>query len=955
MAAATPLAVTHLSFREEVLYWEYYCQLSLRSVNLHVSSAWALSTPAQFQALQETASRLGGPIVYSVLDAEALLGPGSAYRKVLEEGQMRINWQGVEFPVGTIPHPTFDGTAHPLRPYLICRVALGRSTVVREGEALRFPEEFSSCLVQTSSRPGGSPLSFQGASSGEYSQAYRVLSESQVLPAAMVEVTFEPQRAPTVPLLCDVCGKKNAVVYCKNDNAQFCAGCDAEHHSQNEFFARHQRFPMEHAPMQFGSCLHHTSERYESVCADCNRLLCPHCLVIGPHADQEHAGHKIMSTIEVFQMAMQGTADSDQKVKDRAAKLQETLYERHSQLKDIHSNFEETQQQMDVVLRNVLEQLSRAQKRRVEFLQSFQRQVLSRMLWLQWLENFRAHAQLALPPAEFIVCNLRHQQLVTTLLSDSDSGFSNFGDMPPWMDEELLIEGEVTVWPASMPPPIPATIPPGAEAGLQRLQGMQREAAGYEDYSQLGPGGASGFGFGMPTNTPANMLASPAPEAVQGFSMEGTTYMEATPRRGGGRQAPKAQAKPAAGVGGPTDIVFANEAARPAASDAPAVSNAQFENYITQALQYFDEAQRQAAAQQAREQTLPAQQDTVKAKQQNLQLATEILVLFCAEPKSDTVSPGKWGGILELLVFCPGIERNTLAERALAIAAQFGDSSASLAKRVIEDDVRRAQFPSLLASAHGLHASMVQALLRLMGPRAHFLDSELALLVQEIELIPGYFEPLAVKTQMDRSISGFIDQLGQLTRAGVNRFPAAMISVYHFLYNAAESKFGALAAQNAVVTLLVSRIITPSLLRVAQRPRTGAAGEVMRGGVSERISQVSRMLQRIAHFAHHDEDAGAGGRGPPVDEVTLQHIADLREVVVKILAMPTFATLELSVTPEQAEEAAHHIVQMARRWTYGEGSGSGGVADQLSKAATPLALLGDAENPSLDPSTLMLR
>merc|ERR1712048_409734 len=49
--------------------------------------------------------------------------------------------------------------------------------------------------------------------------------------------------------------------------------------------------------------------------------------------------------------------------------------------------------------------------------------------------------------------------------------------------------------------------------------------------------------------------------------------------------------------------------------------------------------------------------------------------------------------------------------------------------------------------------------------------------------------------------------------------PGTIIVLLQFLYNAAEKKFGVLAAQNAVVSVLVSRIITPSLLRVAQRPR----------------------------------------------------------------------------------------------------------------------------------------
>lgn len=46
---------------------------------------------------------------------------------------------------------------------------------------------------------------------------------------------------------------------------------------ENEFFARHQRFSLEHSPLQFGFCRHHPSERHESVCLQCKTRLCWMC------------------------------------------------------------------------------------------------------------------------------------------------------------------------------------------------------------------------------------------------------------------------------------------------------------------------------------------------------------------------------------------------------------------------------------------------------------------------------------------------------------------------------------------------------------------------------------------------------------------------------------------------------------------------------------------------------
>ena len=54
--------------------------------------------------------------------------------------------------------------------------------------------------------------------------------------------------------------------------------------------------------------------------------------------------------------------------------LREALQDRHFQLMEVHNNFQETQHQMDTVLRGALDQLERAQSRKLEFLQSMKRQ-----------------------------------------------------------------------------------------------------------------------------------------------------------------------------------------------------------------------------------------------------------------------------------------------------------------------------------------------------------------------------------------------------------------------------------------------------------------------------------------------------------------------------------------------------------------------------------------------------
>jgi len=274
--------------------------------------------------------------------------------------------------------------------------------------------------------------------------------------------------------------------------------------------------------------------------------------------------------------------------------------------------------------------------------------------------------------------------------------------------------------------------------------------------------------------------------------------------------------------------------------------------------------------------------------------------------------------------------------KALSCSAPFGDASAQLDRRVVEDDVRRAQFPSLLASAHGLTASLVHAMLRLEG-RSGFLDPELSVLVREAKAIPQRLDAAAVSVAMHRAVADFIATLSRLARSGEGRLPACLQTTAHYLYASAEEKFGILAAQNAVATLLVSRVITPSLLRVAQRRDADVGGP----GLSDRVSQLSRLLQRIAHFAHHDEEGP--NRGQLVEDAILRHISALRELVSRLLVLPASPSLGLEVSADAAEEAASWIVAAARRWSAGLDSSGGPSADrppqQLSAASRRLAVL----------------
>merc|ERR1712072_12956 len=102
-------------------------------------------------------------------------------------------------------------------------------------------------------------------------------------------------------------------------------------------------------------------------------------------------------------------------------------------------------------------------------------------------------------------------------------------------------------------------------------------------------------------------------------------------------------------------------------------------------------------------------------------------------------------------------------------------------------------------------------------------------------------------------------------------------------------------------------------------------GDVGGPGLNDRVSQLSRLLQRIAHFAHHDEEGQ--NRGQLVEDAVLRHISNLRELVSRLLVLPSFPTLGLEVSAEPAEEAGGWVVGASRRWGAGLDSMGGPGSD----------------------------
>ncbi|CAD7947626.1 unnamed protein product [Amoebophrya sp. A25] len=301
---------------------------------------------------------------------------------------------------------------------------------------------------------------------------------------------------------CEICEQKTALVYCVNDRAHFCRGCDVEHHSQDALLQKHRRLGIEHSPYQFGMCDIHPSERYEAVCLDCSTLLCSHCILIGSHAGPDFADHNLVSTLDAFKQAMaaignktnlalstksrsssgEGRHDMlnpDPEAASTREALEKRMETRQEQLQEVHKSFEGMRKRVESVLKRCLHTVTEVQDRKLQYLHARRREMLAQLLLLEWLDAFYEHARITLSPVDFLRSARRHELLVKdflTLSSTQNQGTglqTNFAgsrgstggssakdvvaDLPAFISENIVIEGSLDVVMASGPSRIPST------------------------------------------------------------------------------------------------------------------------------------------------------------------------------------------------------------------------------------------------------------------------------------------------------------------------------------------------------------------------------------------------------------------------------------------------------------------------------------------------------------------
>lgn len=647
--------------------------------------------------------------------------------------------------------------------------------------------------------------------------------------------------------------------------------------------------------------------------------------------------------------------------------------------KDATASFDEIRQDLDVVLGNLLGLHSRVQTRKVECLQSIRRQVLATNGWEQWLEGYLAHCRLALPTSDYLVACQRHKYLVRALLSNpanevapynAAKDFGALGTIPSWITEVQCLEGRLEVSLAPLPNDIDEPTHLAMLKGLRGPSSVDNIEGLVPSQFQLDYQGNAGFRPEETTDslsavghhlieTRAELPFEPLSNNAQPLSSCNISF----PQFGASFLAPAVGLRPGT-VNHSSRTVLPSSVALPQGNFSDQIELARgFDGYVSQAFAYLEDAERRIERTRATNLPLgrspqywekratraelaepispqhvwqtgqhPVQNPGsqfgepvtgticdasspnrvagaasspggIGSNQASLKTATEVLLFLRGGAELVDGPPGPFGLAWVLMTCCPFAERAHFLSDVLNVVSALGETTSEFLRNMVEMDVQSVQTPTLLAAAHSNTTLICQILLDILF-RGGFTWPELEDFNRAVE-----------STTSTSQLTGH-NLIGSLISTLSNRpnpLPPPTLAICNYLYSAAETRFGVSAAHNAVVMLVTARIITPTILNEAQKARSA---------ISERILHVSRLFQRVAHYAHHEEITAAASGTDGVVPQDLEHVlllvASMRDLVSHILSKPPPTTLQLGVEPADAETAANSILQACQRWLSGD-------------------------------------
>jgi hypothetical protein len=265
-------------------------------------------------------------------------------------------------------------------------------------------------------RPGYHSLSVSG------SNQYVVFSPAQVNCGYLVKFAGGANLAESTELdnICDVCGQREATVFCLNCGAKMCEECDIATHQVNPVLNRHERLPLAEARALMEFCPLHPKQRVEYYCPVCKIPVCIQCKMTGSHSKGPEATHVLIPIKDAYGQALEASEQEDPILAFRTAEINKKIAAADKLLADVFSNEESVETEIKKIAEEAIEQARKLAGEKSLIIRSAKTELERKKAEIESLErSLVAHRKKSGPQA-FLRAVDRHAAIVSSLNTIED-------------------------------------------------------------------------------------------------------------------------------------------------------------------------------------------------------------------------------------------------------------------------------------------------------------------------------------------------------------------------------------------------------------------------------------------------------------------------------------------------------------------------------------------------------
>eukprot|EP00792_Barthelona_sp_PAP020_P004736 TRINITY_DN2318_c0_g1_i1.p1 TRINITY_DN2318_c0_g1~~TRINITY_DN2318_c0_g1_i1.p1 ORF type:complete len:991 (+),score=276.67 TRINITY_DN2318_c0_g1_i1:33-3005(+) len=271
-----------------------------------------------------------------------------------------------------------------------------------------------------------------------YYREYGIKNTNQILPRFYIEFEYDPMATEkkVVPN-CDLCYEagrvREATVYCKVCQANFCDSCDLEFHDK-PFLRNHARVPTSQRDA-FGTCPDHPNQLISFFCTTCRKPVCIECKMFGSHANLND--HKLIKISQFYKNGgYSGNRDGLKETSDEITSFMKGLKEKE---RDVELQYSKAVSKLQEMFAREMNRLNGKKDEKINILNSDMANCIGMLDHIAYSEEFLEYAKENKNPVEFLKIIEDHDKYSEKLLDlveglpennlNIEEGFVNVGFM----------------------------------------------------------------------------------------------------------------------------------------------------------------------------------------------------------------------------------------------------------------------------------------------------------------------------------------------------------------------------------------------------------------------------------------------------------------------------------------------------------------------------------------------